>query len=1523
MRPFLELPDENEEDEKKQNKPKEEMEVEEESEGNNDSDYDPNLADEPSKKGGKKKRKRSTKRKSKTKPTKKKGKKGGDNNGDEQDKKYTIYLAHRPLEIAESVAKTMVRGLPWTQFRSWLKHNMVPFCHHHPDKQEQTGLFERKMEHLLKFCTPLTLAEDNTDCNGHPLKYHCLWLKIPQKEHWLQLMINHGDWYTNCTSEQTMMTYETKPGSNHYWFFRIVENHLHSANTILLLRADKGGVCGELVWLQKGIHVSGTDALAIENAISEALDLKWTYLHDDSKINIPGNSTRTNNALYLKTIRSIAKGKSWYAQALYQPFSCSNWPSQSNILQTGVDVGTVFTQNAKEYKDAITYVRGMSVKQVRRLFIHNTNWLREKDLKYVADRDNLVFPPLVPSDIKEVDDVLANMNSYDPYYSKYGQPKRHTLSEENKDQIVDPRYFFKFSDDDVDDLDEQQVTLSNLDDEEEEEEDEDEDDANTIVSNDVDSVDDGKSKKQRKRGRLRKPAKKRVFADSFVNLTRRTRSRSRKDPKDTMREKLKENASKCNIGRWRRRRVKIKHSKDAPPEYVMRNEWDDTGICAPSQETHSPSNSNNNSHDSHDNSNNSHTQKSNEEKADNRVVIEYRKSLRTIGEVTGALYAESNPEFWGKNKTYGMKVIRGAKENMLKFFIKVLSSLKEEQLESHSCTPAFLKFNAALKSIENTKIFGKRGNQRSKAILHQRKLQQLQIKQQQEKQRQQQQQQQAQSYYPSQSTHPYYSSMYYKSQKPAAANTLAPLPLNSKENPINIPSSTNTSIHSSPNKRKKSASPRIRQSEEPLFNVASQKQFELDRRRAVQPPAQAQYQQHQIPSLYQRRQYNAAQRNNPMYYPSAAPYAVAATSTHPPWAYRGYGTSSALHSGIYPPPFSTLQPSAYYTGFNQQLRHELAGDAEKLKLRQMQEKQKLDDHKSFLERDLDSHLAPTPSSSHPHSPSTKNQASTHHEHNNNDNSQHNANVISVSSVDTALSQQPAGSTKLPTPPQNARPSNERHKELFESLKAPMGVITKKTVQPPLRVHKNLVDTISNQAHSNSRSHSNSPLLKKAVCKPQSLLKPAENINKNSNDTDSTLSTLTMKSQNNDSDCTANMNGNHNVNINMKMPENVIKSEALEQSQPPQAANDAPSACKVSPNSKRQRSRTLSPSCSSNCKQKTVEFRPFEEVMQILINITSHNNQIQKQAFDGNTFCYSDHESASDSDHARSLSHSECIPSSHAHTTHNHTYQQTQAVAHQITVASPIKQPVTDLQADATQNNHHRNDADDDADAVAENENESDDRAVKMEVDSEQHENQTHDSIKTDTSTETGEENEEDDDDNDEENKDAANKAEQRSYPRTRSQTKQQRVAGTKRSYTAIEKSESSEHEAQSPKKKIKLSDLVISPSKLPKFDPNMSTDELIEEIRKYDADFEVGANWCRFCGSDVSAKWNVQNRITLCDVHNRQYKKNKRFKGKINGYKRLPKKAIDPSKNTQHEFLKSKLKSIVNKQKRLRKSENR
>lgn len=109
----------------------------------------------------------------------------------------------------------------------------------------------------------------------------------------------------------------------------------------------------------------------------------------------------------------------------------------------------------------------------------------------------------------------------------------------------------------------------------------------------------------------------------------------------------------------------------------------------------------------------------------------------------------------------------------------------------------------------------------------------------------------------------------------------------------------------------------------------------------------------------------------------------------------------------------------------------------------------------------------------------------------------------------------------------------------------------------------------------------------------------------------------------------------------------------------------------------------------------------------------------------------------------------------------------------------------------------------------------------------------------------------------------------------------------------------------------------------------MNRDELIKEITKYDSSFENimvlkakknNNKWCRFCGAKLSSKWATQNKLILCDIHNKLYKENKSFKKRIDRFRKIPTKPIDDNENTECQYLKNKLKLLVAKQKRLRKN---
>ena len=170
------------------------------------------------------------------------------------------------------------------------------------------------------------------------------------------------------------------------------------------------------------------------------------------------------------------------------------------------------------------------------------------------------------------------------------------------------------------------------------------------------------------------PSKRRkVNRKSKKNVISKRTERRTERMKDHRKEALRDNKRRCRVWRWRRRKIRVKCNKDSEAESVESME-----------------------------------------------SVFYRYRLRTVGDVAAALYNEGNSNSWNKDKGYALKLVRGAKENLIAFFQHILTSAEKKDILR--MTPEFATFHRALGTIEDTKIFGKR-SKRWGAKLHEMQLQ--------------------------------------------------------------------------------------------------------------------------------------------------------------------------------------------------------------------------------------------------------------------------------------------------------------------------------------------------------------------------------------------------------------------------------------------------------------------------------------------------------------------------------------------------------------------------------------------------------------------------------------------------------------------------------------------------------------------------------------------------------------------------------------------------------------------------------
>merc|ERR1719295_1625825 len=431
-------------------------------------------------------------------------------------------------------------------------------------------------------------------------------------------------------------------------------------------------------------------------------------------------------------------------------------------------------------------------------------------------------------------------------------------------------------------------------------------------------------------------------------------------------------------------------------------------------------------------------------------MIWFRRRLRTVGDIAAALYHEGNQNSWGKDKGYALKLVRNAKENLIAFFQHILTSA--EPTDVKRMTLEFAEFHRALGTIEDTKIFGKR-SKRWGAKLHEMQQQKRSMM------------------------------MSATASTTNRVNTTSHLAVNSKSNPIHIASSNNSSVQCSPQKLKApngatSMQQRPSSSTEPLLDVAMRRPtvnqpFNAQRPQipfarshpAPYPLPQRQHPQHQQPPHLM----NGVGMRMPMR-PTPGWHSVNGQARH--WSMRGYPSSMNAAKGYYGGP--TL---------NEQWRHELAGDAQKLRARQMAERQRLDDDKQSLQNDLDSHLTPilTPKSI------SKQMAPIPN------------GVRSASNGNNTATVTPHryGPRPMSSAPSSSNGHKLKHHALFDSLKA------------PVTTPKKQKGRTSQSANRASVSAKGSPSSSKSKAKSIGTLTADSNAKKE--DTDSTVSTSTATS----------------------------------------------------------------------------------------------------------------------------------------------------------------------------------------------------------------------------------------------------------------------------------------------------------------------------------------------------------------------------------------------------------------------------
>eukprot|EP01083_Nonionella_stella_P063124 164067_1 len=173
------------------------------------------------------------------------------------------------------------------------------------------------------------------------------------------------------------------------WYVYLLDEDFDTS--LLELRASENGFWGELVWVQKGLRVSGNQILDMTVEIERCLKVGWFYVLDDSKLKIEMPLSKRvcrskMKYILLRILLPISQRKplTWYQRKM------KIFPTKCDKIR-GADKGTFYTQCPTQYATAVQCVRTTTVTELNRIFPTNHNILKRLRHKYLSRQASLVY----------------------------------------------------------------------------------------------------------------------------------------------------------------------------------------------------------------------------------------------------------------------------------------------------------------------------------------------------------------------------------------------------------------------------------------------------------------------------------------------------------------------------------------------------------------------------------------------------------------------------------------------------------------------------------------------------------------------------------------------------------------------------------------------------------------------------------------------------------------------------------------------------------------------------------------------------------------------------------------------------------------------------------------------------------------------------------------------------------------------------------------------------------------------------
>lgn len=254
--------------------------------------------------------------------------------------------------------------------------------------------FQDRLKHFLNQFSPIPKP-----C-GLGIDYHQVWINFPegnlsafQEEFNLDIKVFYSPFESNTLTQNSSGENETQS----FLHIKVFDEDEYET-PLIQLRVNPQGNTAEIVYVQKGSFLSGTQMKELALSMLNALKPDLVYLNDDAKFtfDVP-NSMETLTVPIRSYLPIISpQGETWYGKDGFSPLQCNN-------LQTS-DPHIKKTQDPTEYYRSVALVRNTSLKDLYQYI------LPEESKNTLLDLCARYLPKINLSNIDKNIRRLANVN---------------------------------------------------------------------------------------------------------------------------------------------------------------------------------------------------------------------------------------------------------------------------------------------------------------------------------------------------------------------------------------------------------------------------------------------------------------------------------------------------------------------------------------------------------------------------------------------------------------------------------------------------------------------------------------------------------------------------------------------------------------------------------------------------------------------------------------------------------------------------------------------------------------------------------------------------------------------------------------------------------------------------------------------------------------------------------------------------------------------------------------------------------